>query len=165
MQTFLTHIYDFEQNARTLDSKRLNKQLLEGRQIYAALTGRSAGWKNHPATKMWFAHENMLIEYLRAIKNECERRDIRTMNNWNALMEMHDMNYDRGDNLVAPHWMEDEEQSERIMLTHRGNLYKKDPIYYNQFADVFDTYMDYVCCERCNYFWVTHTYAKEFSHV
>ena len=78
MQTFLPYVYDFKQTARVLDNKRLNKQLLEGRQIYAALTGRSTGWVNHPATRMWAGHENMLVEYLEAIKNECDRRGIKT---------------------------------------------------------------------------------------
>lgn len=165
MQTFLPYVHNFNETARVLDNKRLNKQLLEGRQIYAALSGRSTGWVNHPATRMWFAHENMLVVYLDAIRRECNRRGIKTENNWNAIMEMHESNWDRGDNINIPHWIQDEIQAVQIMVTHRGNLYKKDPIHYHMFKKDFEEYRDYVCCEKCNYFWVTHTYEKNFSYV
>lgn len=165
MQTFLPYVYDFKQTARVLDNKRLNKQLLEGRQIYAALTGRSSGWVNHPATRMWAGHENMLVEYLKAIKNECDRRGIKTDKNWDAILEMHDANWDRGDAITIPYWMRNDIQAMQIMVTHRGNLYKKDPIYYHEFEQDFKEYRDYICCESCNYFWVTHTYEKNFSYA
>ena len=165
MQTFLPYVNDFYRTAEELDSKRLNKQLLEGRQIYAALSGRSRGWVNHPATKMWHAHENLLVEYLRAIRHECVARGIKTENNWNAILEMHEANYDRGVSVILPHWATNPDTVAKIEITHKGNLYKKDPIYYAQYEDAFHQYQDYVCCDGCNYFWVTHTYAKEFSYV
>ena len=52
MQTFLPYA-DFAKCARVLDTKRLNKQILETYQILRAIKGRSKGWRNHPATKMW----------------------------------------------------------------------------------------------------------------
>jgi hypothetical protein len=48
MQVFMSE-YTFEESAKVLDNKRLVKQLLEGRQILAALAGQTKGWRSHPA--------------------------------------------------------------------------------------------------------------------
>ena len=49
MQTFLPY-RDFRQSAEVLDSKRLNKQILEGYQILKVLNSDDpkAAWRNHP---------------------------------------------------------------------------------------------------------------------
>lgn len=165
MQTFLPFVYNFDLSAKSLDNKRLNKQLLEGRQIYAALLGQTKGWVNHPATKMWKNHENMLFKYLYAIKRECERRGIQTEKNWTAIEEMHESNYNRGDGLTIPGWMTDEQIANKIEITHRGNLYKKDPDYYVEFYLESRKYLKHVCCDTCNYYWYTHKLVKEPSFV
>jgi hypothetical protein len=50
MQTFLPY-KDFDQCAKTLDNKRLNKQILESYQILKVLSNQSSSgaWRNHPA--------------------------------------------------------------------------------------------------------------------
>lgn len=62
MQTFLPYP-DFEQSARVLDWRRLNKQRSETKQILLALTGRSKAWRHHPATRMWEDYETSLAYY------------------------------------------------------------------------------------------------------
>ncbi len=54
MQTFLPSANPVT-SARLLDSKRLNKQILECYQILNVLSGKSkgGGWRNHPAVLMW----------------------------------------------------------------------------------------------------------------
>lgn len=150
MQTFVP-FEDFVASASVLDSKRLNKQLLEGRQIYGILSSgkRSGAWVNHPAVKMWRCYDNGLYAYLGAIKDECVSRGIQTEKNWTAIEEMHEWNWNRGSNTVMPPWWGDN----RVHESHRNNLYVKDSIYYAQFVDAQRT----VCCDRCNYFWPTHT--------
>lgn len=150
MQTFVPYA-DFNESAAVLDNKRLNKQLLEGRQIYQIIaSGKNRGaWVNHPAVKMWRSLDNALFKYLVAIKNECVARGIQTDKNWTAILSMHQNNWYRGDNTVMPAWWGDE----RIHQSHRNNLYKKDPEYYAEFSH--DSFIS--CCERCNYFWPTHT--------
>lgn len=158
MQTFVPHA-DFAESAAVLDNKRLNKQLLEGRQIYQIIaSGKDRGaWVNHPAVKMWRNCDVALFEYLVAIKNECVARGIQTDKNWNAILYMHQNNWYRGDNLVMPAWWNDE----RVHQSHRNNLYVKNPEYYAQF--VHDSRV--TCCDKCNYFWPTHTlyYNAEFG--
>ena len=153
MQTFVPFV-SFSESASVLDSKRLNKQLLEGRQVYGIIsTNKDRGaWVNHPAVKMWRNHDVALFEYLLAMKNECVTRGIQTEKNWNAILYMHQNNWYRGDNLVMPPWWGDD----RVHLSHRQNLYNKDPQYYSLFADDYGL-KKVSCCDRCNYFWPTHT--------
>lgn len=150
MQTFVPHT-DFAESAAVLDNKRLNKQLLEGRQIYSILVSRrnTGGWVNHPAVKMWRNYDNALYSYLSAIKRECDTRSISTEKNWTEINQMYHRNWDRGNNVVMPPWWGDE----RVHQSHRNNLYVKDPEYYAEF--VHDNRV--TCCDRCNYFWPTHT--------
>lgn len=150
MQTFVPYA-DFDKSAQALDNKRLNKQLLEGRQILGILAEKrtTGAWVNHPAVKMWRGHEVALFDYLLSIKNECVYRGIQTEKNWNAIVEIHDnalySHYFNG----LPAWWNDE----RVHQSHRNNLYRKDPLHYAEFRhDLFVS-----CCDRCNYFWPTHT--------
>lgn len=157
MQTFVPYT-DHSKSALVLDSKRLNKQLLEGRQIYSILSsGRTTGgWVNHPAVKMWRNYDNALFAYLEAIKDECVERGIQTEKNWNAIIDMHKWNYNRGSGMIDPPWWGDE----RVHLSHRHNLYVKDSAFYA----AFEYEPNFTCCDRCNYFWPTHTliYNNEF---
>lgn len=163
MQTFLTHS-DFNETAKMLDSKRLNKQLLEGRQIFNLLTYRTGGaWSNHPATLMWKGYERMFYQYLCAIYNECNNRGIKTDKNWAAIQEMYNsisFQYNTSPNVLTPWWMTDAEMLLRIIQTHRANLYKKDPEYYYEYeinAKLYDEMRDrLVCCDKCNYCWASH---------
>jgi hypothetical protein len=158
MQTFVP-FNDVTLSAQSIDNKRLNKQLLEGRQIYNILASgkRSGPWTNHPAVKMWRNYDMALFEYLKAIYKECNNRGIKTEKNWNAIEQIHESNWNRGDNVVMPPWWGDN----RIHQSHRNNLYRKDPEYYAEFMD--DKFIS--CCEKCNYFWPTHTlfYNTEFA--
>ena len=72
MQTFVP-FDNFIESSKSLDNRRLNKQLLEGRQIYKIIytDQRSGAWANHPAVKMWRGCDTALFNYLVAIKNEC----------------------------------------------------------------------------------------------
>jgi hypothetical protein len=152
MQTFVP-FDNLEDSAAVLDNKRLNKQLLEGRQIYKILASRqeTGAWVNHPAVKMWRGYDNALFEYLRIIKDECLYRNIQTEKNWKALTEMYEWNWNRGENIIMPPWWGDE----KVHQSHRNNLYRKDPEHYAEFVN--DKFIS--CCDRCNYWWPTHKIA------
>ena len=158
MQTFVPFA-NFTHSAMSLDNKRLNKQLLEGRQIYQILAQnkRTGGWVNHPAVKMWRNYDTALFTYLYEIKLECDKRGIQTEKNWGVIYDMHENNWHRGNNAIMPPWLNDE----RVHESHRNNLFVKDPDYYFEFADARRT----TCCDHCNYFWPTHTlyYNAEFG--
>lgn len=167
MQTFLTHS-NFVKSAATLDSRRLQKQLLEGRQILKILTYRTTGaWSNHPAVVMWRGYERMYYQYLVSIYDECNKRGIKTDKNWAAIEEMYNSisaQYNFSPNVITPWWMEDINMLLRVLQTHRANLYRKDPEYYYDFAINYKMYQDMldqlICCEKCLYCWPSHIAKK-----
>lgn len=156
MQTFLP-FRSFHESAQALDSKRLNKQILEGYQILNVLSSNNpkAGWRNHPAVKMWRWHEGALLEYIYAMINEADSRGIKTENNLANIKSLHNRVGHKWGKSMPP-WFNNQDFMNRIMTTHKANLYKKDPDYYHEFASSVYDPNNKPCCDRCNYFWVTH---------
>lgn len=156
MQTFLPY-KDFDKSAHVLDSKRLNKQILEGYQILKVLNNPDprAGWRNHPAVKMWRGHENGLFDYILAMVREADRRGIKTDKNMDNLINLRVATIkDWGDGL--PEWFSNKSIMAKVTTTHKANLYRKDPIFYMDFVDAVANKNNEPCCERCQYYWVTH---------
>lgn len=154
MQTFITDTRENEWGVKNLDQKRLVKQLLECRQIMAALAGETKGWVNHPATKMWRGREYILYTYALHVAWEMRDRGYAYSKNMKALNESYDKIMDARDT-VHVHEDFSPEVIDKIVYTHRGRLYEKDSEHYAQWS----TYTDYkknVCCDRCNYYWPTH---------
>ena len=152
MQTFLP-FRSFSKSAQVLDSKRLNKQILEGYQILKVLNNPDprAAWRNHPAAKMWEGHEQSLYSYVIAMANEATSRGIKTDKNLSNLNELRlatVSNWHEGE----PDWYNDKAKVDRITESHRANLYRKDPEYY----DMFRNDKANPCCDTCQYYWVTH---------
>lgn len=156
MQTFLPY-KDFVLSARVLDNKRLNKQILEGYQILKVLTSDdpNAAWRNHPAVKMWRGCETALMTYVFDCVNEANKRGIKTENNVANIKALY---FDRSEKFGNgyPNWFYDEKKLSRVMATHKANLYRKDPVYYFQFSSSVDDVDNKPCCDKCNYYWVTH---------
>lgn len=158
MQVFLPE-HTFAKCAEVLDTKRLVKQLLEGRQIMTVLAGESTsnGWKNHPAVKMFEGYEKTLYSYLRAIRDEMQTRGYKWEKNWEVIQGIYERHYQ--DELQGyPFWMQDKEMWNRVVITHRGRLWEKDPAHYAQYEGEGHMFMNYVCCPEngCTYYWVTH---------
>lgn len=162
MQTFLP-ASDFATCAKILDSKRLNKQILEGYQILNVNSGKSktGGWKNHPAVLMWKNHEGSLLIYIKEMIKEAKIRGINTLGNENNISILkssagNNWNYE------SPEWMFDSDILMRVITTHRANLFKKDPLYYIEFQNSLYSPYNTPCCQDrkspCQYYWVTHNY-------
>lgn len=129
MQTFLPY-KDFAETAYCLDSKRLGKQRVETLQIIRALTGKSKGWVNHPAVKMWRGYEYALMMYglaicaewgLRGYKDTCADKMLAIVPLYTETI--YEMGYE------YPDWLGDE----RLHASHRSNLLRKDTRYYSKF--------------------------------
>jgi hypothetical protein len=154
MQTFVPYA-DMHESAVVLDNKRLNKQLLEGRQIYNIISdGRTTGgWISHPAVKMWRNYDNglymhiLLLSTLECVVPRYCKADKELVS---TIQKMHENNWDRGDNIVMPPWWGDE----RVHESHRNNLYVKDPEYYAEFGN--DSRV--TCCEDMQLL-LAYTYA------
>lgn len=135
MQTFLTHP-SFRDTASSLDSKRLNKQRVECKQIYHSLTGlkeispgfsiETKGWQNHPAVLMWKGSEALLCLYAWYICIECDRRGIADNTN---MKEFFNERMNRHPDHV-PFWWSTLSIKNALIESHRSNLIRKDAVFY-----------------------------------
>lgn len=138
MQTFLPY-QDFSQSAQVLDMRRLGKQRVEAYQIAKVLLDPSAkaGWRNHPAVKMWRGHEGALVLYTKAICTEWKRRG------YKDTVEGKIEDLARQFNVIAtdpPSWLGDEE----LHQSHRSNLIRKLPEHYQTFWPTVTPELPYV---------------------
>jgi hypothetical protein len=156
MQTFLPSSNPVV-TARWLDSKRLNKQILECYQILNVLSGKSptGGWRNHPAVLMWKGYERGLWNYVQAMIYEARQRGIRTENNEANLNRLKEMCWDQWEENPPSFW-NDNTKLMRLITTHKANLFDKDPMYYARFGYAKHSLYNQPCCSTCKYYWVTH---------
>lgn len=156
MQTFLPY-GDYEASAQTLDSKRLNKQILEGYQILKVLSGASptGGWRNHPAVLMWKGSELELVNYIDHMVYEAEFRGIKTINNKRNLRDLASQYKSKWGN-SQPFWIKDVETLRRITTTHQVNLFNKDSMQYAYLKSALTSQYNVPCCDTCKYYWPTH---------
>jgi len=159
MQVFMSE-YTFEESAKVLDNKRLVKQLLEGRQILAALAGQTKGWRNHPATRMFEGYEPALFDYLYYVAKEMEQRGYKTENNWNEIVRLGLAHFIFDGPYEMPPWFVDRATLHSVVTTHRRSLYNKAPELYPQYEYEASIGADFVCCDRCNYYWPSHIKEK-----
>jgi hypothetical protein len=122
MQTFLP-LPSLIESAKVLDNKRLGKQRVEAKQILETLRGRSIGWKNHPAVRMWKDHEPALAFYGLVICSEWRSRGFKDSLYDYFVKELN------GSVIVYPSWFGDE----NFHASHRSNLLRKDSIFYSRF--------------------------------
>ena len=156
MQTFLPHPSKRE-SLDALDNKRLNKQILECYQILKVLSKQSPSnaWRNHPAVLMWEGAENELWRYAMTAVKLADMRGIKTENNLanlKALAKTSVLSW--GDN--DPAWVKSPIVIKRVNATHKANLYRKDPIFYAEFASSVNDPYNKPCCDKCQYYWPTH---------
>lgn len=110
---------DFAVVAQSLDNKRLGKQRVEAYQILNCLAGKSDGWSNHPATRMWTNYMGALCDYGIAICLEWRNRGY----NDSLLFKFLDANTGIH---TKPWWVQDS----LLHLTHQSNLMRKAPKFY-----------------------------------
>ncbi|MFC5823084.1 MSMEG_6728 family protein [Nonomuraea insulae] len=147
MQTFLPYP-DFAATAAVLDPLRLGKQRVESLQILRALTVPGYGWRHHPAVKMWTGYEEALVRYgLEICGHWCSmgRPDTCAATMTTELARHRDAPGVRPQADLAaagelPPWLGDE----KLHLSHRSALLRKDPSFYRPlFGDEPDD-LDYV---------------------
>lgn len=116
MQVFVPYA-DPYQTAECLDRQRRLKQLTEAVQILDAIDGKSAGWRNHPATKMYAPYREWLFRY-----KEC-------FNEWLSGNTVKAKWWSNHANLLRPPFMTDE-----FCDQHKRRLFTKAPELYPQFC-------------------------------
>ena len=132
MNTFLPYP-NFVASARCLDSRRLGKQRVEGRQIQTALQ-KVGGWSNHPATKMWSGCIEALMLYTDCCIREWTRRGYE-----NNMPLMLDIRAPYVLKLRMPNWLGDD----KFHSSHRAALLHKEEEWYCQFGWSEEPVLDY----------------------
>lgn len=140
MQTFVPcviptdPIESFRFSARVLDRQRLGKQRVETFQILNTLNGVSAGWRNHPAVRMWRGYANALAVYGQCM---CEEWIARGYKDTCLTRFSH---VDRATVTEWPAWL----NNPAFAASHRANLLRKYPEWYGQFGWTDDPSLPYV---------------------
>ena len=107
------------ETAQALDKKRLNKQIIECRQILKAIDGNTKSWAKHPCTLQYGHHRAWLWRYLNCL--ECFRNGaIRAAEGYSALAD-----------LCRPSF-----QTPSFFDQMKRRLYTKDPVHYAQWTDL-----------------------------
>ena len=125
MQTFLPYD-DFAKTARVLDYRRLGKQRIETKQLLNALLGRTKGWANHPAARMWRGYEGMLCLYGICMCKEWRSRGYKDA----QLPILRDEYLPLFDVVERPVWL----GLPQVHASHRAALLYKAPEHYHQFG-------------------------------
>lgn len=127
MQIFLPYS-DMVESLQTLDNKRLGKQRVETYQIISAITRRPKldgtpykGWLNHPCTVMWRNYVPALQYYLNISITEWILRGFKN------TMKFEEIETEK---IVIPPFI----GNERFHSSHRANLLKKEPEFYNKYG-------------------------------
>lgn len=142
MQTFLPSP-SFMESAQVLDYRRLGKQRVECKQILQALGKTSGGWVNHPATKMWRGHEWALASYAAQVCVEWRARGYKDslLPYFTDIMDrLEEDGVDPRDPRTLPHWLGNEE----LHASHRGNLLRKDFVFYSKYNWTESPEMPYI---------------------
>lgn len=99
--------------ARTLDSKRLRKQIIECNQILNAIETGTGSWRNHPVVRMYRNHTDWLKKYQECLKHWLNGE------RWRAIIASFDADRIRPDFITR-----------EICDQHKRRLFTKDPEYY-----------------------------------
>lgn len=134
MQTFLPYP-DYEQSAACLDRARLGKQRVETLQLLNSLTGKSTGWANHPASKMWRNNIHSLATYGVVVCREWLSRGY----NDSCLLQIITIRSALPDT-GPPKWLGDP----AFHRSHQSNLIRKLPSYYQPLWPDVSPFFPYV---------------------
>lgn len=107
------------ETAQKLDKRRLNKQIIECKQIIKAIAGDTKAWANHPVTKMYSRHVLWLRNYMMCL--DAYR------NGDKGTADVYDM---------CCHLMTPSFHCQEYFDQMKRRLYTKDPVHYAEFADL-----------------------------
>ena len=117
------------ETADVLDRRRLNKQIIECRQILAAIEGRSKAWANHPCVLMYRKHTSWLKNYLQCL--ESARHQYMAAN-------IYSLNADR----IRPPF-----HTEEYLNQMKRRLYTKDIECYKQWSHLGESDVNWYCVD------------------
>lgn len=118
------------ETAQALDRKRLNKQIIECKQILAAIDGDTEAWINHPATIQYRKHPLWLRSYLFCL---CHYRNAEVVSY--EQLKKDEMRRAKALSVAADEYRPPF-HTEAYFDSMKRRLYTKDPEHYAQWADL-----------------------------
>lgn len=130
MQVFVPYKNPLE-CAAVLDARRLNKQIIECRQILAAIRGESNAWRNHPCVKMYRDHVVWLEYYKYCLECNIEAGKLMREGDADEAAECRSLaiEWSQLADKCTPPFLTDE-----FCRQHQRRLYTKDPEYYEFYS-------------------------------
>lgn len=107
------------QTALALDMRRLNKQIIECKQILKAINGETKAWANHPAT-LQYKDYTIWLKYYTLCLEDFKNGNIQRAHYWNGIADM-----------LTPEWHTEEYYSHM-----KRRLYTKDKVHYAQWRNL-----------------------------
>lgn len=129
MQVFVPYASPYDV-AMCLDARRLNKQVIECRQILAAIRGESSAWKNHPAVKMYSNHAEWLECYMFCLELYAEANRMKQQNEDSDACEIYNLSKEwsiKAD-FITPDFL-----TEEFCRHHQCRLFTKEADWYCSF--------------------------------
>lgn len=113
-----------------LDARRLNKQIIECRQILAAIRGESNAWMNHPCVKMYRDHSEWLEYYMYCLECYADAYRLEKLNDDSDADEVYNLakGWSIKADAITPPFLTDE-----FCKHHQCRLFTKDPEWYRDF--------------------------------
>ena len=121
------------ETAKVLDKKRLNKQIIECRQILKAINGETKAWVNHPCTIQYRDNVEWLIAYTHCLESFFIN-DIHKSRVWNCYAMDFKPNF----------------HTQGYFDNMKRRLYTKNKEHYKQFAYLGESYE--------NWYWVDNNW-------
>ena len=115
--------------AMCLDTRRLNKQIIECQQILNAIDGKTTAWSNHPAVKMYRRYREWLYNYALCLQEYRNYEKYHTDVFSRIVSRNNSIKYSWRANKIRPPFLVKE-----FCNQHRRRLYTKSPDFYAQFA-------------------------------
>jgi hypothetical protein len=176
VNTFVTST-NLKECARNLDNLRLNKQIVEGKQIIKILetvdkTGKipvGRGFVNHPATKMWMGHTNQLKTYVNHMIREWVT--VRGKNHSVQIYPVDESKYNipvckfDGSKAVYEELHDEEHCFPKwfsfppFIMAHKASLYRKNPMHYSFLLN--EDLKPYIAC---GYLWPSKFPGHDYLH-
>lgn len=129
MQVFVPYASPYRV-ATCLDARRLNKQIIECRQILAAIRGESNAWMNHPCVKMYRDHAEWLEYYMYCLECYADAYRLEKLNEDSDADEVYNLakGWSIKADAITPPFLTDE-----FCKHHQCRLFTKDPGWYRDF--------------------------------
>ena len=131
MQVFI--IGSAYETAKALDKRRLNKQIIECRQILDAINGKTKAWANHPCTIQYRNHAEWLTAYELCLKSYMYGNDAQAL-----IANVYA-------NMKRPNF-----HTQEYFDNMKKRLYTKNNEHYKQFAHLGESYE--------NWYWINNAW-------